>query len=297
MENQQPTLSNWLTLIFLGAVWGSSFILMKKALISFSASQVAGLRVAISFLVFFPFALRYLKKIPKEKWKYIAAVGALGSLFPAYLFAKAQTQLDSAPAGILNSLTPLFTFLWGISLFGQKGNLQRFLGILLGFVGACLLIIDPNQGFSLNEYALLIVLATILYGLSGNVTKHYLQEVNPIHITAVSFFFVGLPALILLGSTDVVSVLQNDPESWKALGYVSILSLGGTALALMLFWKLVQDTDALFGAIVTYLIPIVAIIWGIVDGESLQLIQYFGFGLILISVFLMGKKKATTKKP
>jgi len=293
-EEQQPTLQNWLTLAFLSAVWGSSFILMKKALISFSSVQVATLRVGISFVILLPYIIRIYKKIPKNRRLHVFLIGLMGSFLPAFLFATAQTKLDSAAAGILNSLTPLFTYLWGVFMFSQPKSSRRLLGIFIGFLGAILLIINPQNGFGINSYALLILIATIMYGLSGNIAKFFLQDVNPKHITAVSFLHVGVVALAILFFTDFVSIMQTDKLAWQSLMYVSVLAIVGTALALMLFWKLVQDTDAIFGSMTTYFIPVVAIIWGLGDGELLNWHQYFGFALILVSVILV---KSKVKKP
>lgn len=290
MNQNQPSTGNWITLIFLSMVWGSSFILMKKGLVSFSPQQVASLRIGIAFLVFLPYAIRVITKIPKNKRFWVAMVGLVGSFLPAYLFTTAQTKIDSAPAGILNSLTPLFTYLWGIFIFAQPRSPRRLLGIVIGLIGAIILIIEPGSRLGLNAYALLIVLATIFYGLSGNIAKHFLQNVNPRHITAVSFFYVGIPALIILGFTDFIHVMQTDQNAYLSLFYIMILSLLGTAFALMLFWKLIQETDAIFGSMSTYFIPIVAVIWGLIDGEQLQVQQFLGFALILISVFLVKSK-------
>jgi len=269
---------------------------MKKGLVSFSPVQVATLRISIAFLVFLPYIMKVYKNIPKEKLKTIFFIGLLGSFVPAFLFAKAQTEIDSAPAGILNSLTPLFTYLWGIFLFSQPKSPKRLLGIGIGFLGAIILIIKPEQGFSLNIFALLILLATILYGLSGNLAKYYLQQVDPKQITAISFLYVGIAALTILGFTDFISVMQTDSQAWLSLLYVAILSLVGTAFALMLFWKLIQDTDAIFGSMTTYFIPVVAILWGLLDGEQLSWQQYLGFGLIVVSVFLVKSQPKTSEK-
>ena len=288
--NAQTNLQNLIILLLLSFVWGSSFILMKKALISFTGLQVGSLRIAIAFLFFLPYAIKVIASIPKDKLKYIAAIGLVGSFLPAFLYAIAQTKLDSAPTGILNSLTPLTTYIWGIFVFHQTKSSQRFMGIIIGLIGATILIVDPQSTFGINAYALLVVLATIFYGLSGNIAKTYLQDVKASHITAVSFCFVGIPAIIIAFATSFTSVLQTDPKAWQSLGYIAILAIVGTALALVLFWKLIQKTDALFGSITTYIIPIVAIGWGLLDGEKLVAHQYIGFLLIIVSVFLVKKQ-------
>lgn len=290
MANQNGgniTTKNWIVLLFLSLVWGSSFILMKKALVSFSGVQVGSLRMSIAFLIFLPYCFTIFKKIPKKRLFPIFAIGMVGSFIPAFLFAIAQTKIDSAPTGILNSLVPLFTYIWGISAFGQKNNQKQFIGILVGLLGAIILVLEPNSKFGINSYALLILLATILYGLSSNIAKKYLQDVPPMHITAMGFGLIGIPALFILLSTDFFTVMQEKPEAWLSLGYVSILSIVGTALALLLFWKLIQETNPIFGSLTTYIMPIIAIGWGLLDGEILVLRQYLGFALIFLSVLLV----------
>jgi len=292
---KNTTATNWLILIVLSIVWGSSFILMKKALDVFSNIQVASLRIGISFLIFLPLALKNFSKIPKKKLLPILGVGLAGSFVPAFLYTTAQTQIDSAAAGILNSLTPLWTFVIGIIFFNQNKNWMRALGVFIGLIGALFLVLLSGEKLSFNLYALLIVLATALYGLSGNLTHFYLKNIKATTLTAVSFFFIGVPALIILFTTDFIPVMQAGGDAWLAFVYTAVLAIGGTALALLLYWKLVQNTDALFGSIVTYLIPIVAIFWGLLDGEVLRPLDYLGFGLLILSIFLLGKRnKANT---
>lgn len=286
-NNGSISVQNWIVLIFLSIVWGSSFILMKKGLVSFSGVQVGSLRMSIAFLVFLPYCFIIFKKIEKRHFFPIFSIGLVGSFIPAFLFATAQTKLDSAPTGILNSLVPLFTYLWGISVFGQKNNRSQFIGILIGLIGAIILVLEPNSLFGINAYALLVLLATILYGLSSNIAKKYLQDVPPMYITAMSFGLIGVPAVFILFSTNFIDVMQTDPNAWISLGYVAVLSIVGTALALLLFWKLIQDTNPIFGSLTTYIIPIIAIGWGVLDGEILTSRQYLGFSLIFLSVILV----------
>lgn len=295
MTKPSPTLQHWLILMLLGAIWGSSFILMKMGLRHYTGLQVGSLRIVFTFVLFLPYAIYSLRKIPKNKLLPVAAIGLLGSFFPAYLFATAQDNgIDSSISGILNSLTPLFTYLWGVFFFLQPKNNIRLLGIVLGLLGAIVIVYDGHT--SIDKFALLIFIATMCYGLSGNIAKHFLQEVSPRYITAVSFFFVGLPALLILSTTDVVQVTMQGGGVLWSLAAIFVLSVVGTALALLLFWKLIQQTDPIFGSITTYLIPLVAIAWGVLDGEQLQVNHLFGFLLIMISVLLVKQIKKTNKE-
>lgn len=289
MTQSGPSLRNWLILILLTVVWGTSFILIKKGLVSFSGIQVGALRITIAFLVFVPYVFRVLRRIPRDRLLYVLAIGAFGSFIPSFLIPLGQMHVDSSTTGILASLTPLTTYIWGITLFNKHASKRRSLGVLIGLTGAVSLMIDPSSSLGFNSYVLLIMFASVFYGISSNIVHSQLTGVKSGDITTVSFAMIGIPAIAILMMTDFTQVMQTDPNAWTSLGAVAILSIVGTALALMLFWKLVQETDPVFSSMTTYLIPVVAIIWGLVDGESIYSHQYFGFGLIILSVFLVRK--------
>lgn len=283
----------WIILLALMLTWGSSFILIKRGLEIFSSVEVGALRICITFIIFIPFIKRF-SKIKTEQWKYLFVVGIVGSGAPAFLFAKAQTGIDSNLAGILNSLTPLFTLIISISLFKVKSRLINILGVLIGLVGAAgLLYVSGNKGFEFNlSFAIYVIIATICYATSVNFVKNYLQDIDSLTITAFSFLLIGLPVLFyLIFFTDFTNQLVSDSRALEGLGYLSILAIIGTGLALTVFNYLVKITTAVFASSVTYLIPIVAIIWGIIDGEKFNLIYLFWISLILLGVFLVNKKK------
>lgn len=284
---------SWIILIALSIVWGSSFILMKWGLEVYSPLQVASLRIGISFLAFFPIFLSRLKKVDWSKWKYLLIVGLCGSGIPAFMFSIAQTQVSSSIAGILNSLTPLFTLVLGILFFGASGTPSKFFGVLLGLVGASLLILMGNSaGIEGNLwYGLLIVVAAICYGTSVNTVGKYLKDIPSLTINAVAFSFVGIPAIIYLFTTDFLTQLNTHPDGWEALGYIAILALVGTVLATYFFFMMVQWTSPLFSSMVTYLITIVAVIWGGIDGEIISIYHFLGTALILSGVYLSRSKR------
>ncbi|MBY5957682.1 DMT family transporter [Membranicola marinus] len=286
-----PTFKSYLTLFVLTLVWGTSFILIKKGLVSFSGMQVGALRIGIAFLVLLPLAVRALYRIPKKYMWAVLAVGIFSSFVPSFLIPLGQVKTDSSTAGILVSMTPMFTYLWGITLFEQDYSHKRTIGVGVGLIGAVSLMIEPGVTVGINSSALYILASTIMYGVSGNIVHRNLKDVDSTDITAVSFFLIGFPALIYLGATDFVEIMQSDPQAWFSLGAVAILAVVGTALALLLFWKLVQQTDPVFGSTTTYLVPIVAILWGIADGETILPHQFVGFALILLSVFLVQKRR------
>lgn len=283
----------WLILILLGLTWGSSFILMKKGLLVYSSSEVGALRIVISFLFLLPFALARLKNIKPRTLLILLLAGILGNGAPAFLFAKAQTVIDSSVAGILNSLTPLFTVLVGIIAFKLKLRWFNFLGVAIGMAGAMgLLAVSGSGEFSFKfSYAIYVIIATLLYAINVNIIKTYLKDVDSIGIVALSFMLIGLPVLIYLFTfTDFTLKLSNHPQALTGLGYVAILAIGGTALALMLFNKLLKMTDPVFASSVTYLIPIIAVLWGFLDGEKLGWSYLLWVLLVLTGIILVSAK-------
>jgi len=289
----KKTIISWIILLALMITWGSSFILIKRGLEVYSDVEVGALRICITFIVFIPFINRF-SKIKANQWKYLAVVGIVGSGAPAFLFAKAQTGIDSNLAGILNSLTPLFTLIISISLFRVKSRMINILGVIIGLIGAVgLIFVSGDKGFEFNfSFAIYVIIAAICYAISVNFVKNYLQDIDSLTITAFSFLIIGLPVLIyLIFFTDFTNHLVSNNRALEGLGYISILAIVGTGIALTAFNYLVKITNAIFASSVTYLVPIVAIIWGKIDGEKFKLIYIIWIVLILFGVFLVNKKK------
>lgn len=282
-----------LAILLLAFIWGSSFILMKKGLVAYSSSEVAALRMVIAFLCFLPFILYNIKKVDKKYWKYLIIVGLFGNGIPAFLFTKAETGISSSLAGMLNSLVPLFTITLGVLFFKVPTNKLKFIGVFIGLIGAVMLI--TGNGFNIGEsetsYSFYVIAATLCYAISVNTIKKYLQEVNSIVVSSFAFLFIGPPLLIYLFTTDFVYTTFNNPEATTALSYIFILSLFGTAFSLIIFNMLVKQTSALFASTVTYLIPVFAIMWGIFDGELINLIQVLGIVVILVGIYFVNKFK------
>jgi len=284
----------WGILAGLALIWGSSFILIKRGLEYFSSSEVGALRISITFLVLAPIAVARIKRLTKREWKYLTLVGLIGSFFPAFLFAKAQTGIDSSLAGILNSLTPLFTMIIGVSFFSLKTKWFNILGVLIGLTGAIGLIsISGGRSFEFNfQYAIYIIIATVCYATNVNVVKFKLRDLDALTITVFSFFTIGLPVLLyLLIFTDFLRQVTTEPSAIKGLGYISILAVVGTGLALIAFNKLVKLASPVFASSVTYLIPIVAVSWGAFDGEKMPFISFIWMAVILLGILLVNKKK------
>jgi len=292
-KSSSTTLVAWSLLIILSIIWGSSFILMKKGLIAFDPGEIAALRIFSASLFLFPIAIRNLREIKTRKqWIFLFASGFLGSLIPAFLFPLAQTRIDSSVSGVLNALTPFFTILIGAALVGARFNNRIKLGIFIGFLGSILLV-TAGTGYDLtqiNIYALLIVLATILYGFNVNILKYYLGDIRPVHITSFSMMLIGPFSLVyLLFYADVLQTLRSDIHNLIPFSYIVFLGVVGTAISLILFNKLVKITNIVFSSSVTYLIPVVAVIWGLIDNEVLFTQHYIGMIFIIIGVLLANK--------
>ncbi len=289
---------SWLILIALSVIWGSSFILIKKGLIAFTPIQVACLRVSISSLSFLPVLLIRWKKIDWSKFKYFAIVGLAGSGIPAFLFAFAQTEINSTMAGILNSLTPLFTFVLGLLIFGLAFSWSKMVGVVVGLAGAAVLIFYGSEaGMQGNfRYAILVIFATMCYATSANVVGTFLKEIRSLTISAVAFSIVGLPAVIMLFSTDFLEVMQSNEYALASLGYVSILAVMGTVIASAIFFYLVHLTNPVFASMIAYLIPIVALGWGFLDGETVTIFHFLGMALILSGIYLSKSRKTKNQK-
>ncbi len=283
----------WIFLILLSLIWGSSFILIKKSLLVFTPLEVGALRIATAGLFLAPIALRELAGLNRRNWRVLLLAGFLGSFGPAFLFAIAQTQLNSGLAGALNALTPLFTILIGSWFFGTVVTRKNAIGIAIGFVGTVLLILSGNSGKlgSFNFYALFVVLATVMYAANLNIIKAYLGGLKPLTITSVSLLMILPLALVILASmTQFSTKIMYQEGAWEAFGYVSLLGVLGTAIALIIFNKTVQISTPLFTSSVTYIIPIVAVMWGFFDGESLSPAHLGSMALIIAGVFIANRK-------
>ncbi|MGI4885951.1 MAG: DMT family transporter [Janthinobacterium lividum] len=289
----------WGLLLLLATIWGTSFILMKKGLLVFSALELGACRVSVAALLLLPFALRHVGRVEHSRFKWLALSGVVGTLLPAFLFAYAETRLASGLAGVLNALTAVFALLVGALLFGQRLTGARTLGVGLGLLGTVVLMglggagaATQATGASNAWYGLYIVAATAGYGLSVNVIKYKLSGLQPLTVTAVLLLLIGGPALayLLLG-TAFVHKLAVVPGAWTALGYIALLATMSTAVAMVLFNKLLQQSTALFASSSTYLIPIVALSLGALDGEAFNLWHAAGMAIILAGVFVIHRAK------
>ncbi|MEN7550977.1 EamA family transporter [Rapidithrix thailandica] len=278
-------------LLILSLVWGSSFILIKKSLQVFTFEQVGAGRIFFGFLALGFLAITRAKQIPKAQWKYVLAMGLLGNLFPAFLFAIAITQVPSSVTGILNALTPLFTFLIGMVFFKAKMQKGQLWGLLLGFVGCVgLSLVNSNgQLGQLNYFLLFVVIACLCYATSANIIKTHLSTIHPVTLTACAMILIGPLAATYLFSSDFVERIQTHPDAWFSLSCLIFLGTVGTGYALILFNRLVQTVSPVFATSVTYIIPIIAVMWGVLDQEQLFPLHFIGMALIIAGVYVVNK--------
>ncbi|MFZ6013181.1 MAG: DMT family transporter [Bacteroidota bacterium] len=281
-------------LILLSLIWGTSFILMKRGLVVFSPGEVGSIRIAAASLFLLPLALTKLKDLQPNHYGKLLASGLMGIFFPAFLFATAQTQLESSVTGIMNSLTPICTLLVGVFFFSQRFQSRSLVGILIGLAGTVLLVISRSGGAieGINFYAVLVIIACLFYAVNLNFVKFKIADLkSSLTITSVSLMLIGPLALVyLLGFTDFSNKLSNQEGAWKAFGFVVLLGIMSTSLATILFNRLVKISSPLFTSSVTYIIPIVAVMWGVLDGESLFVGHIIAMIAIIGGVYLANKK-------
>lgn len=281
----------WLGLLFLAVVWGLSFILIKKIVHDFTAIELGAGRIFIAGLALSPWAIKNLKNYPKEKSGYLLLSGLLGYLIPAFIFGILGSKLNSSLSGTLNSTTPLFVLLVGAMFFGKKIQPNQISGILIGFVGSLILVLSSGKGdlnFD-NPYALLAIIATIMYGFNANILGKYLMSVKPIMLSAYSLIFVGIIAFVVLLFTDFFQKIFL-PQNHEFLIYFILLGALNSGLAAVIYNYVLQISSPVFASSVTYLIPVVAVIAGLIDHETVSVWHYLGMIIILAGVYLLNRK-------
>lgn len=285
------SLQNWIILGVLALTWGSSFILIKQGLVSFTPYQVGALRLCFAGGILAIWGIpNLIKRIPRNKIPYVALAGFTGNFVPMFLFPIAQTQVSSSMAGILDSLVPLFILLFGALFFQLKGTKNQILGAIIGFVGAVILIGgDGLTGENSFWHCMLIVLATALYGLNSLILTKYLNDIPSFQLSSSLFTIWLPPAIIILFLSGFHTTFEGTALQWQSLGFVAILGLIGTATAMILYYKLIQSTGPMFSSMVTYLMPIVSVFWGFIVGEKITWLHIVGFLLILSGVYLTQK--------
>ena len=292
-----PEKEKWVLLVLLSVIWGSSFILIKKSLENFNPYEVGALRVLIAGIILLPLAILNIRKFPKKHLKWLILAAVTGNFIPMFLFPIAETEVSSSIAGIINSMMPIFVIIVGALLWKFQTTKRQVIGVIISFTGACILAFSGGEGgeFKLIPI-LLLLLATLFYAISTTTVKSKLSDVPAKILSAFVFSFVLiLPSLIALVFAGFFNNLQVNSGLWEGLGFVSLLSIFGTGLAMMLNYKLLSVSTPLFASTVTLLMPVVAIIWGLLDGEKLTLMQGFGGVIILAGLIFLRQMPAANK--
>lgn len=282
--------TSYLLLLILAIFWGSSFILMKEGLKYLSNFQLAALRISMAGVVLMPFIRKRHLRIKRKDWKFFFISGLLGNAIPAFLFATAQLKISSSLSGALNSLTPLFVLLIGIFFLGVPFNRYKAWGVIIGLSGALMLLLNKGMEISSEDlrYSTLIIIGTVCYGTNVNIIKYRLNAYAPFTVAAIPLGIMAIFTLIILFFTGL-PVGTDQVQLFKSYGAIGILAIVGTAFSLVLFNRLIQQTNAVFASSVTYLIPIVALLWGFMDGEQISVVQVSGLIIVLFAIRIINK--------
>ena len=292
-----PEKEKWILLVLLSVIWGSSFILIKKSLEHFNPYEVGALRVLIAGIILLPFALMNMRKFPKKHLKWLILAAVTGNFIPMFLFPIAETEVSSSIAGIINSMMPIFVIIVGALLWKFQTTKRQLIGVVISFSGACILAFSGGEGgeFKLIPI-LLLLLATLCYAVSTTTVKSKLSDIPAKILSAFVFSFVLIiPSMVALVFAGFFNNLQVNTSLWEGLGFVSLLSVFGTGLAMVLNYRLLSVSTPLFASTVTLLMPVVAIIWGVLDGEKLTMMQGFGAVVILAGLIFLRQMPAAKK--
>ena len=292
-----PEKERWVLLVVLSIIWGSSFILIKKSLEHFTPYEVGALRVLIAGIVLLPLAILNIKKFPRKHLKWLIIAAVTGNFIPMFLFPIAETQISSSIAGIINSMMPIFVIIVGSLLWKFSTSKRQLIGVAISFSGACILALSGGESGELKLIPIvLLLLATLCYAISTTTVKSKLHEIPAKILSAFVFSFVLiLPSLITLVFSGFFNNLHANENLFVGLGFVSLLSIFGTGLAMMLNYRLLSISTPLFASTVTLLMPVVAVIWGILDGEKLTPMQGLGGVVILAGLIFLRAKPLVTK--
>ncbi len=281
----------WILLLLLALIWGSSFILIKKGLVGLNPFQLGSVRILFAAIFLALIGFKSITSIPMHQWKFIVVTALFGTFIPAYFFALAETNVDSSITSVLNSLTPLNALIIGVTAFRLQFKRTQILGIIIGFLGTVVLILNgalhhPSQNY---YYAIFAIVGSVCYGINVNLIKRYLSNLSPLSITTGNFLVMSIPAAIILYCSGFFQIIEQ-PQVQHSVLFILILGVVGTGIANILFYKLIQMSSPVFATTVTYLIPIVAFFWGLLDNEIITPVQFVGAFIILIGVYLSSKK-------
>ncbi len=285
--------NKYFLLIFIALIWGSSFILIKKILPVFDPYQIGAFRGGLSGLLLSFIGWPALKRMSRKDIFWVALSGLFGNFLVVFIFPIAQQGVSSSLAGIINALDPIFTLILGAMLFGIRNKAIQYAGAVIGFIGAIILVYSSNSGTGESHlyYTILLVIGSALYAIAALIIEKKLPHIKSTDISTGIYTIWMVPSLLILGFSGFFTDIDySHNETVVALGYLVFLTVISTTLVMFLFFKLVQDTSAVFVSTISLLLPVVAVIWGILDKEKFTVWYAIGGLLILLSVYLIREK-------
>lgn len=305
IQSKKHGIIGWVILFLLGGVWGSSFILMKISSRGLNSFEISAMRNFTAGIFLLPYYVLLFKKLDRTLWRWILTAALLGSGIPSVFYAYSSKYIDSNINGVINSLTPIFTLLVGIVWLKTKTSRLSHFGLFVGFFGVFILL--ASRGFEPKNMiiAILPLVSTLFYGINVNLIKEKLSHLSSIDILTAVFgtlCLFSIPILFYNHTFEGVKWSLFQLHFWtvssdaivqkhNSLLATMILGLIGTSLASFLFYYLLRRTSALFASMNTYLIPLMSIFWGFLDGESIGWMQFLSLIFILIGVYLVSKRK------
>ncbi len=291
MSQRPPSALDWFLLFFLAVIWGASFLFIKRSVQIFDPVQMAMWRMVFATAIYLPVAAAFWSKIDWKRWRSLVAVAFCGSAIPNFLFAVAQRHVDSSLAGVLNSLTPIFTLVLGVAFFQMTFTRNKITGVTLGLAGAVMLIFFNSKSAVTGNafFAGLCALATVCYAINANVVNKWLRNMHPAAIASAAFVLTGWIFVAGLWWSEGWQAAWQHTDGMKGLGYIFYLAALGTVGGSILYFWLLQRTSAIFATSVTYLLPVAAIILGAFDGEMVGATDLAGTAIILAGLYIARK--------
>ncbi|MDP8162508.1 DMT family transporter [Pasteurella skyensis] len=269
--------------VFLAAVWGASFMFMRVGAPELGAYAFSGLRVGIAGLILSPILLKpSCFKEYKEHWLKLSLIGILNTGIPFMLFTLATYHLTAGVTSVINASVPVMTGVISHFFFKYYLSKQQFLGLIIGILGVALLMLDGLQGGG-SIWAFISALgACLCYAMSSNLAKRYLFAISPMTIAASGLLASGIVMLPI-----VILFFPQTTISWTAWSSVFAIAVLSTAIAMIVFYQLIQLLDPTKTAMVTLFIPIFGIFWGVLLlDEKVSLQMLLGTVIILLGTAL-----------
>jgi drug/metabolite transporter (DMT)-like permease len=284
----------YILLGLLSLIWGGSFFFIKILLESFGPWAITFIRCFFGVVTLLAIIVIKREKIQLKAlpWKALIIVGLLNSAVPWTLIAFSETRISSSLAAVLNASTPLWTLIIGILFFRLSATIYQFIGLVVGFGGIIILVDIDLKNFHMSDSLAFgaMILVTLCYGLSSQLSKRHFQAISSYQVALLTLF-VGTITTGSFALFKETPVWSNLLEPSVFLAFVGLGSLG-SGIAYILFFTLIKKGSAEFASLVTYLVPPFAIFWGFIFlNENLYLSLFIGLLFILFGVFISGKRK------